>query len=314
MELQNVDVIKTIKQHNTITSGRYDFTACQLDIMFMLLACLNEKDESSKLYNIRVKDIEVITGRQWNYQQVSEATEGLLGRVYEIQMPQGLRQLVLFSYVQYVEGTGGFDVKINPDARQYFFDLKNNFTVLQLKSLLTCSSKHAKRLYSLACQWRVAGGHIFDIGELKEMLGLKDPKGKKAEQYVNIPDFKRKVLDIAKKQINENTNITFDYSLIKRGRAYTKIKIFAGSSVPKQLSIDFQKSAEENIKTGEHIQKVKNITALGVSEMVAEIWAVKYWKEFVTEKNILLEAMSKGKIIDNKAAYLVGVFKKKGYV
>jgi plasmid replication initiation protein len=314
MELQNIDVVKTVKQHNTITSGRYDFTACQLDILFMLLACLSEKDEATKLYNIRVKDIELITGRQWNYQQVAEATENLLGRVYEIQMHQGLRQVVLFSYVQYVDGTGGFDIKINPDARQYFFDLKNNFTVLQLKSVLTCSSKHAKRLYSLACQWRVAGGHIFEIGELKEMLGLKDPKGKKPEQYSEITMFKKFVLDIAKKQINENTDITFDYALIKRGRAYTKIKIFAGSSVPEQLSIDFQKTAEENIKTAEHIQKVKNIMALGISEIVAEMWAVKYWKEFVAEKNIVVEAMKKGKAIDDKAAYLVGVFKKKGYV
>ena len=65
--------------------------------------------------------------------------------------------------------------------------------------MLGCTSKHAKRLYSLACQWRGTGGHTYSIGELKEMLGLKDPKGKEPEQYKQIGQFKEKVLDIAKK-------------------------------------------------------------------------------------------------------------------
>ena len=93
--------------------------------------------------------------------------------------------------------------------------------------MLGCTSKHAKRLYSLACQWRGTGGHTYSIGELKEMLGLKDPKGKEPEQYKQIGQFKEKVLDIAKRQINEHTDIVFDYELLKvRGRSFDTIKLF----------------------------------------------------------------------------------------
>ncbi|EKT3967462.1 replication initiation protein [Flavobacterium psychrophilum] len=316
MELQKSPSEKKIKQHNTITSGRYDFSACQLDVLFMLLASLDESDELGKEYHIRVKDIELITGRKWNYQQLKEGNEGMMSRVFEIQMPQGLRQIVLFTTVQYLDGTGSFYMKINEDARPYFFDLKNNFTLLELKSVLGCSSKHAKRLYSLACQWRGTGGHTYSIGELKEMLGLKDPKGKEPEQYKQIGQFKDYVLDVAKKQINEHTDIVFDYELLKtRGRSFDTIKIFCGFSKPKlQLEIDFNGNIEEQKKNGELLQKIANIKALGIRDDVAELWAVKYWKQFVEEKNNLLEMVSKGKIIDDKAAYLVGIFKKKGLV
>ena len=316
MEIQKTPSEKKIKQHNTITSGRYDFSACQLDILFMLLASLNESDEVSKQYHIRVKDIELITGRKWNYQQLREGTEDMMSRVFEIQMPQGLRQIVLFTTVQYLDGTGSFYMKINEDARPYFFDLKNNFTLLELKSVLSCTSKHAKRLYSLACQWRGTGGHTYAIGELKEMLGLKDPKGKEKEQYTQIGELKKYVLDIAKKQINEHTDIVFDYELIKsRGRSFDTIKLFCGFSKPKlQLEIDFNGDIEKQKKNGELLQKIANIQAVGIREDLAELWAVKYWKQFVEEKNKLLEAIQKGKIIDDRAAYLVGIFKKKGYV
>lgn len=318
MELQKKPSEKKIKQHNAITSGRYDFSACQLDVLFMLLACINEADEPNKRYNIRVKDIELITGRKWNYQQLKDANADMMCRVFEIQLPKGLRQIVLFSYIDYLEGTGSFDMVINEPARPYFFELKNNFTLLELKSVLSCTSKHAKRLYSLACQWRGTGGHTYAIGELKEILGLKDSNGKENEQYTKVSMFKKQVLNIAKKQINEHTDIVFDYELIKtRGRSFDTIKLFCGFTKPNlqlQLEIDFKGDLEKQKKNGELLQKIANIKAVGIRDDLAELWAVKYWKEFVTEKNKLLEAVQKGKIIEDKAAYLVGIFKKKGYL
>ena len=318
MEIQKSPSEKKIKQHNTITSGRYDFSACQLDILFMLLATLDESDELGKEYHIRVRDIELITGRKWNYQQLREGTEDMMSRVFEIQESRGLAQIVLFTKVQYLDGTGSFYMKINEEARPYFFDLKNNFTLLELKSVLGCTSKHAKRLYSLACQWRGTGGHTYSIGELKEMLGLKDPKGKEPEQYKQIGQFKEKVLDIAKRQINEHTDIVFDYELLKvRGRSFDTIKLFCGFSKPNlqlQLDIDFKGDIEKQKKNGELLQKIANIQAIGIRDDLAELWAVKYWKQFVEEKNNLLEAIQKGKVIDDKPAYLAGIFKKKGYL
>ena len=321
MELPQVSTDALVKQHNAITSGRYDFSACQLDIMFMLLANLKETDEPNKRYNIRVKDIELITGRKWNYEQLKTNTEDLMGRVYEIQLEKSFRQITLFSLVEYLDGTGSFDLVVNDYARPYFFELKHGFTLLELKSVLGCKSKHAKRIYGLACQWRSTGGREYSLGEFKEILGLKDPKGKEPEQYTEITAFKKEVLDRAKKQINGNTDISFDYELKKkRGRAFDTIKVFAG--VPKldlkQLDmfrdVDFKGDLEKQKKNGELLQKIANIQAVGIRNDLAELWAVKYWKEFVHEKNEMLKAIQSGKEIKDFPAYLVGVFKKKGYV
>ncbi|WP_185148754.1 replication initiation protein [Chryseobacterium mulctrae] len=63
MELIDVNTEnKMIYQHNVITSGRYDYSATMMDILFMILSSL----EIGKLeYTIHVQDIEVITGRKW---------------------------------------------------------------------------------------------------------------------------------------------------------------------------------------------------------------------------------------------------------
>ena len=303
MELMDVNKEnKLIYQHNVITSGRYDYSACMLDILFMVLSGL----EVGKMeYTIHVQDIEAITGRKWNLKQLREATESIGSRMFEIETPERIRQIWLFSNVDYILGTGSFTVGINPKASPYFFELKNNFTALQLKSVLNCSSKYAKRLYAIACQWRSVGSKRFEIEELKKMLGLIDKKGN--EQFVEITAFKKFVLEIAKKQINENTDIEIDFELKKRGRSFHWITLHINSQKFKQLEIEFDKSID--------IQKFKSkLMAYGFNEEQAELIATqekeKDFDILITELN---EKVRSRKLAVNKSiAYLVGIYQKKG--
>lgn len=303
MELMDVNIEnKLIYQHNVITSGRYDYSACMLDILFMVLSGL----EVGKLeYTIHVQDIEAITGRKWNLKQLREATESIGSRMFEIETHEQIRQIWLFSNVDYILGTGSFTVGINPKASPYFFELKNNFTAMQLKSVLNCSSKYAKRLYAIACQWRSVGSKRFEIEELKKMLGLIDKKGN--EQFVEITAFKKFVLEIAKKQINENTDIEIDFELKKRGRSFHWITLHINSQKFKQLEIEFDKSID--------IQKFKSkLMAYGFNEEQAELIATqekeKDFDILITELN---EKVRSRKLAVNKSiAYLVGIYQKKG--
>ena len=303
MELMDINKEnKLIYQHNVITSGRYDYSACMLDILFMVLSGL----EVGKLeYTIHVQDIEAITGRKWNLKQLREATESIGSRMFEIETHEQIRQIWLFSNVDYILGTGSFTVGINPKASPYFFELKNNFTAMQLKSVLNCSSKYAKRLYAIACQWRSVGSKRFEIEELKKMLGLIDKKGN--EQFERISDFKIKVLDVAKKQINENTDIEIDFELKKRGRSFHWITLHINSQKFKQLEIEFDKSID--------IQKFKSkLMAYGFNEEQAELIATqekeKDFDILITELN---EKVRSRKLAVNKSiAYLVGIYQKKG--
>lgn len=302
MELMDINKEnKLIYQHNVITSGRYDYSACMLDILFMVLSGL----EVGKLeYTIHVQDIEAITGRKWNLKQLREATESIGSRMFEIETHEQIRQIWLFSNVDYILGTGSFTVGINPKASPYFFELKNNFTAMQLKSVLNCSSKYAKRLYAIACQWRSVGSKRFEIEELKKMLGLIDKKGN--EQFVEITAFKKFVLEIAKKQINENTDIEIDFELKKRGRSFHWITLHINSQKFKQLEIEFDKSID--------IQKFKSkLMAYGFNEEQAELIATqekeKDFDILITELN---EKVRSRKLAVNKSiAYLVGIYQKK---
>lgn len=312
MELPDVSIEKQIMIHNSITSGRFDVSACQLDILFMLLSMLEKSDDVNKEYIISALDIEYLTNKKWNYKQLRESTQDFGSRMFEIEDKNSLKQIWLWSKVEYYHNTGTFGVLINPVARQYFFELKENFTSLQLKSVLNCNSKYAKRLYGIACQYRNMKFQPMPLNDFKKMLGLIDKKGN--DTYESPSALKKYVLDVAKKQINENTDVRFDYKLTKvRSRSYNTIHLYIDALKPEQLS--FFASTVPDIKVNPEMQrKIKHIEASGISKAVAEVWAVKYYKEFVAEKNAMLEVIKNGKEIKDFPAYLVGVFKKKGYV
>ena len=310
MELMDVNKeTKVVLQHNVITSGRYDYASSMLDILFMVLSSL----EVGKLeYIIHSSDIETITGRKWNLRQLRESTESIGSRMFEVEWTdengrKRIRQMWLFEYVEYVEGSSSFKVKINETARPYFFELKNNFTAMQLKSVLNCSSKYAKRLYGIACQWRSVGSKRFEIVELKKMLGLIDKKGN--EQYTEITAFRKEVLEIAKKQINEHTDIEIDFELKKRGRAFHWVTIHIDSQKAKQLEIEFDKPIV--------VQKFKSkIMVYGLSDEQAELIATK---EKESDFDILITQLNKkirqGTLeIGNSVRYLVGIYQKKGII
>ena len=308
MELMDVNKeTKVVLQHNVITSGRYDYASSMLDILFMVLSSL----EVGKLeYMVHSSDIETITGRKWNLRQLRESTESIGSRMFEVEWTdengrKRIRQMWLFEYVEYVEGSSSFKVKINETARPYFFELKNNFTAMQLISVLNCSSKYAKRLYGIACQWRSVGSKRFEIVELKKMLGLIDKKGN--EQYTEITAFRKEVLEIAKKQINEHTDIEIDFELKKRGRPFHWVTLHINSQKFKQLEFNFHNPID--------VQKfASKLTAYGLTQEQADIIAQK---EKEADFNALIEDLNakvrSGKLkMDKSVAYLVGVYQKKG--
>lgn len=252
-----------VRQHNAITTARYDYTACQLDLLFFLLSKLRREDLPNQEYQIHMSEVVAMTGREWHYKQLREATESMGSRMFEVETEHSYVQLWMFQKVEYVKGQGFLRIRLSEDIRPYLFELKNNFTSYQLFSALKISSKFAKRIYQLASQWKDVGEtKTYDLDEFKYMLKLKDPKGKEPEQFQRISDLKAKVLDIAVRQINENTELKIGYTLLKDGRSFTAIRFYVANQQPKQLPIPFEESPEE----ARLLMASRHLESLGVKD------------------------------------------------
>lgn len=235
-----------IRQHNAITTARYEMSACEMDIVFSLLSVLRKEDKPGLIYRIRVKELEELTGRIWNYQRLLEATSHLRSREYHIEDNMHVLQVGLLASALYVKGEGTIELEISERMRPYLIDLKNNFTSFRLQAAFSLSSKYSKRIYQLASQWKDIGEtKTFTLDEFKSMLKLKDLTGKEPEQYEKISALQKYVLDVATTQINKHTDLRIKYELIKKGRSYHSIKFYVDTQVPKQLPIPFELEVDD---------------------------------------------------------------------
>lgn len=241
---------KIIRQDNSITNARYDFTACQLDILFCVLGQINDDDTNDKIYNIYAREIEDMTGRQWQYAQFKEATENMGSRMFEIKTDKDYTQFWLFQRVKYILGQGRIEIRFSEDAIDLLKNIKNNFTTYELQSALKMSSKYAKRIYQICSQWKDIGeSKKFDIKDFKRNLGLIDNKGK--EQFKQIVDLKNKVLNIAVKQINEHTDLEISYHMageFGKKKPLKTITFYIQKKSPIVLPIEFEKEKNPDVR------------------------------------------------------------------
>ena len=117
--------------------------------------------------------------------------------------------------IGYIDDLGCVELVFASDVIPLITRLEARYTEYELRQVVGLQSEYAIRLYELIIQWRSVGKtNLISLVELREKLGLVD-------EYKRIEAFKRRVLDIAVKQINEHTDITVEYEQHKQGRVIT---------------------------------------------------------------------------------------------
>ena len=117
--------------------------------------------------------------------------------------------------IGYIDDLGCVELVFASDVIPLITRLEARYTEYELKQVVGLKSEYAIRLYELIIQWRSVGKtNPISLKELREKLGLVD-------EYNRIEAFKRRVLDLAVKQINEHTDITVEYEQHKNGRVIT---------------------------------------------------------------------------------------------
>lgn len=141
---------------------------------------------------------------------------------------------------------GVFKITFSMDMVPHLFDLKKNYTTLTIKSLMKFKSNSTYRIYEMIREhvYRITRENpvvcvSYSLSELRAKIGLIDfskddkklltkatiaskdddmEKAAKKVKYKTWGEFKRNVLDIARKELMEKSEITFDYARKTQGR------------------------------------------------------------------------------------------------
>lgn len=189
-------------------------------------------------------------------------------------------------------------IKFSEDVQPYLCQLKKNFTTYYISQISKFKSIYSIRLYELSIMKIKQNKGIkisfsLKLEELKEMLDLND-------LYSRFYNFKLRVLEPAKKEINKHSDIKFNYEITKEGRSEYIIKF---TSAYKEGTKSSAKMISENkikvsLKTLEEAQRIN-------SSLQARL------DIYEVEQQFYQFAQKKGEQITNVDAAFLGFLKKK---
>lgn len=156
------------------------------------------------------------------YQQVKDTALSLYKRELHlgaIDPADGEYRVALGRWVTlcaYKKKRGYVAIRFSEEVIPCITRLEERFTSYRLEHVSQLTSVHAIRIYELLVQHVRIGARMFELGELKKILGV-------AGEYADVSDFKRRVLDVSVAQINAHTDLKISYTQEKDGRTVSAI-------------------------------------------------------------------------------------------
>jgi len=210
-----------IFQHNKLIEARYSLTLQEKRLILWLASQIKPNDQDFETHRISVTNLcELLeidpTGA---YSRIRNAIERLKERSVTIQNmdEKSLTFISFIDYGKYWYGDGYVDLKFSSELRPFLINLKKNFTALPLNNLMQFKSIYAIRIYELLKQKQTLGERALKIDDLRKLLGIS------TKEYKKYNDFKRFVLNISQREINEKSDIWIEFEEIKEGRKVHEI-------------------------------------------------------------------------------------------
>jgi len=220
---------KIVVKSYGLVNSRYKLTVAEANFVYILMEKIHRKDEEFKLYEISKQELEIILNSEQKSIRLDLLTDNLMKKILKIETERGWKKFTWFQSMEYINEMGMIEVKISEDLKPHLLNLKNRFVQCELENLLSFKSIYSKRLYELLVEYQKIGNRTIKVKDMQDMFQV--PKS-----LLVYADFKRFVLEVALKEINEKTDLNFSYTPIKLGRKVDRI----------QFDIKFKKVASND--------------------------------------------------------------------
>lgn len=218
-ELNNKRNYLVVKDNELIQKAQFSLTQTQQKFICYVISLIKPTDEIFSMYEVNVLDFAELCGINPKnaYTEFKNLVDELDQKAFWVKTEDKTFKFRWFSEAEYIEKKGLLRVIFNSNIKQYLLQLQTNFTQYELWNILALKSKWSIRLYELFKSYEYKHRKTFEVESLKEILG--------ATNYKQFGDFKKRILDKAKEEINLYSDILIDYEIETVGKGHKAANI-----------------------------------------------------------------------------------------
>ena len=218
--MENKREFLVIKDNMLVEKGGWNFSLAEQKIICLAIAKLKPTDDITKRILISKDEFCKILGIEERgfIKTFNITSKKILKNLCYGEIGNYIGYINFFSECLYNKDTGNIEIVFHSKLKKHLIGLTKNFTEYELINVLALNSKYSIRLYEFLLANEYKHTITLSIAKLKEILVCE------SEAYKEYKVFKRRILEPCKEEINNKTNIKFDYRPIKRGRSYQEIE------------------------------------------------------------------------------------------
>ncbi|MBU5220715.1 replication initiation protein [Bacillus albus] len=242
-----------VSKSNTLIEANSRLNLVEQKIILCLASNIEPNDRDFKTYRFPIKKFHHLLGLKGStkYTELSKITKELLSKVIEIRIGEEVIQVSWLSSAIYNKNKGIIDMRFDPLLKPFLLELSSQFTSYKLANIVKLKSTYAIRLYELLKQYEDIKERTISLENLRYYLDAID-------LYIKYGNFKQRVLIPAQVELNEKTDISFEFEEIKLGRKVQKIKFTIRSRKKKKQNImNFARDFDEHQSPNSFEQKLK---------------------------------------------------------
>lgn len=218
-----------VKKSNALARARWAAESVWEPRLVALLASKVRPDDSDfQVYEIPITELIGLSEKKPSgrtYMELASIVDKVMSRVITIKDGDkgGWIKYNVFSRCRYNPEKGTLELRFDPDLKPHYLNLQRNFAQYKLLEYLMLPSIYSQRIFEILKSWADRSEVVLSIEELHNMLGTPESLRKK------FPDFRRRVLEKAHKDILKTTTLAYEWQPIKEGRAFRSIRFtFSG--------------------------------------------------------------------------------------
>lgn len=269
-----------VSKSNTLIEANSRLNLVEQKMLLCLASNIEPNDRDFKTYTFPIRQFHDLLGLSGStkYTELSKITKELLSKVIEIRAGEELIQVSWLSSAIYNRNKGTIDMRFDPLLKPFLLELSSKFTSYRLANVVKLKSTYAIRIYELLKQYEDLKERTISLENLRYYLDAMDV-------YPNYANFKQRVLKPSQKELEQKTDISFEFEEIKIGRKVQKIRFIIRSQKKKDNDlVRFEKKLDQFQHPNTFEQKIKRF-----EERCKEKVFPKVFKKWEEHKEIVLE-------------------------
>ena len=209
---------QVVVKRNEVVNASYDLSQSEQRLLLAMIASLDSTEPVSAEEVYEISASEVAKGLQGEvdlkhvYAFMEQAVSRLFERKITVRRPDGTReQFRWIGYAKYQPGEGKVSMQFAQKILKYLGQIRENFTRYNLAEVSAFQSTYSLRFYEWFAQWRDKGQVVIEIDEIRERLAL-------GSKYSNVYELRRRVIDLAVKEISEKSDLQVKVKYLKKGK------------------------------------------------------------------------------------------------